>query len=237
MQRFLAILAILLVPSMLMAQDAADKASETPPPVVKPSRDFIMVNLAYSNWYNKPDSVKIKGFGYNFSTYLCYDFPIKKTNLSFAAGLGIHASVVYLDKQVMMLNDTAFATSGQVRFLSDTFGYKRYKFATTYIQAPFELRYFGNANNRNKGFKAAIGVQVGALLGGHTKAASSANGSRINYKTNTKRYLSPWNFAATARMGWGNFSVYGSYNITNVFRDGAGPVITPYSIGLCITGL
>lgn len=220
-----------------MAQDAADKANDTPPPVIKPSRDFIMVNLAYNNWMTKPDSVKVKGFGYAFSAYLCYDFPIKKTKLSFAAGLGINASVVYLDNQVLMNTDTAMATSGQVRFLPDKTDFKRYKFATTYLQAPFELRYFGNSNNRNKGFKAAIGVQVGALLGGHTKASSSANGSRVNYKTNTKRYLSPWNFAATARMGWGNFSVYGSYNITNVFRDGAGPTITPYSVGLCITGL
>ncbi len=62
-------------------------------------------------------------------------------------------------------------------------------------------------------------------------------GANIKDKEATKRYLTPWNFAGTARVGWGNFSVYGTYNLTNVFKDGAGPALTPYSVGICFTGL
>lgn len=241
MQRIFAILAFLLVPSMLLAQDAAaDKKDNGPAPIVKPSRDFIMIDFLYNGWMVKQDTSmtmpKTKSFGYKFNAYLCYDFPIKKTKLSFAAGIGISASVMYLDNQVLRNTDTGLV-GNQLRFMPDTADFKRYKFATTYLQAPFELRFFGNSNNRNKGFKAAIGVEVGTHIGSHTKAVTSANGTIVKYKTNTKRYISPWNFAATARMGWGNFSIYGSYNLTNVFKDQAGPVITPYSIGLCITGL
>jgi|SRR5579872_6954540 len=241
MQRILAFLTCLLIPgSILLAQDTAPEkmnSNATPPAIVKPARDFVMLDFVYNNWLTKPDTVKVKGFGYGFNASLCYDFPIKKTKLSFAAGLGVNTSVVYLNQQVMANTDTASATANQVRFIPDTAHFKRYKFVTTYLTAPFELRYFGNSNNRNKGFKAAIGMDIGTLLGAHTKATTSINGTNVKYKIDTKRYVTPWNFAATARVGWGNFSLFGSYNLTNVFKENAGPPITPFSVGLCLTGL
>lgn len=237
MRKLLALLALLLIPScFLFAQDIAPNSTNSTPAIVKPSRDFLMLQFNYNNWMTKPDSVKTKGIGYGFNAYLCYDFPIKKSHLSFAAGLGISTSVVYLDQQTMSLNDTGAAATA-VRFNADTMDYKRYKFVTTYLQAPFELRYYSNLQNRNKGFKAAIGLQVGTLLGAHTKGTRSVDGIIVKEKVDTKRYVSPWNFAATARVGYGNFSLFGSYNLTNVFRENQGPTITPFSVGLCITGL
>lgn len=239
MRRILALLAFLLIPSsLLLAQDATDKmnSNATPHPIIKPSRDFLMIDLAYNNWMKKPDSVKTKTVGYAFNVFLCYDFPIKKTKLSFAAGLGISASVVYLNQQVIANRDTGIL-GAQARFIPDTNHYKRYKFATTYLTAPFELRFFSNSLNRNKGFKAAIGMQIGTLLGAHTKGLRSVSGTNIKEKVDTKRYVSAWDFAATARVGWGNFSLFGSYNLTTVFKENAGPPITPISVGICITGL
>src|SRR5580698_2583979 len=104
MRRVLALLAFLLISSsVLLAQDVStDKMNSNaiiPPAIIKPSRDFLMIQLNYKNWLQKPDSVKTKPFGYGINTYLCYDFPIKKSKLSFAAGLGISVSVVYLDLQ------------------------------------------------------------------------------------------------------------------------------------------
>ena len=237
MRKILVLLTFLLIPSsILLAQDAGEKvnANAAPPPIIKPARDFLMVQLTYNNWIKKPDSVKTKTFNYGFNGFLCYDFPIKKSKLSFATGVGVSVSVVYLNQ--MVISDTGIVLAA-ARFLPDTKEYKRYKFVTTYFSAPFELRYFGNSFNRNKGFKAAIGMEVGTLLGAHTKGLYSIGGTNVKDKTDTKRFLSPWNFAATARVGWGNFSVFASYNLSNVFKDAAGPPITPASVGICLTGL
>jgi hypothetical protein len=237
MQKSIALLAFLLISfSSLFAQDATVNSNATPPPIVKPARDFLMLQFAYNTWIQKPDSVKIMSFNYVFNGYLCYDFPIKKSHFSFATGLGINANVVYLNSQLLAVSDTGLKAA-TARFIPDTANYKRYKFVTTYLQAPFELRYFGNNDNRNKGFKAALGLQVGTLLGAHTKGLRAVEGTNVKDKVSTKRYLSTWNFAATARIGWGNFSVFGSYNITPVFKDAAGPPITPVAVGICLTGL
>ncbi len=236
MQRFLAIIALVfLSASQLMAQDKTT-TTDAPRPISKPSRDFVLLQFGYTSWTVRPDSVDPKPFAYTFNGYLCYDFPIKKTHFSFATGVGIGTTTVYMDKQQLALSDTG-VKGADATFITDTANYKRYKFNTAYLQAPFELRYFSNIDNRNKGFKAAIGLQVGTLLGAHTKALRSVEGANIKDKMNTKRYISPWNFAATARIGWGNFSVFGSYNITPVFKDKAGPPITPMTIGICLSGL
>ena len=185
----------------------------------------------------KPDSVKTKAIGYVFNLYLAYNFPIKKTRLSFATGIGINSNVVYLKNQILSRNDTGILGTA-AHIYDDTDGvYKRYKVNTVYLQAPFELRYYGNTGNHNKGFKAAIGVQVGALLGAHTKGITSVGGSLFKEKVAGKKFISPWNFAATARIGYGHISLFGSYNITNVFRDANGPELTPFSMGICLSGL
>ena len=230
----LLLILVFLPLSFIFAQkdSLSSRYSNLPPAIVKPSRDFLMVELGYNNWITKPDSIKTKSIGYVFKTYLCYDFPIKKTKFSFATGLGVDVNVVYLDNQVIANNDTVSAAH-----IVASSEYKRYKFVTTYLQAPFELRYFSNPHNRNNGWKAALGIEVGTLLGAHTKGLRSVGGTNIKDKENTKRYLSPWNFAGTARVGYGNFTLFASYNFTNVFKDANGPVVTPMSVGLCLTGL
>ena len=237
MMKRVAILAVLILQSsLLFAQDLDKSSINSTPAIVKPARDFLMVNFGYNGWASKPDTVKLKSFGYNFSAALCYDFPINKSHLSFAPGLGISTNVVYLDGQVLPFTDTG-ALASSAHFLPDTSHYKRYKFVTTYLQAPFELRYFGNKQNRNQGFKAAIGIDVGLLLGSHTKGILPVNGVDVNIKQASKEYQNIWNMAAHVRVGWGHITLFGSYNVTTLFKQNEGPKITPFSVGLSLTGL
>jgi hypothetical protein len=199
-----------------------------------PSRDYIMIQIGYDTWNSVPDSVKIGGFGRAFNAYICYDFPIQKSNFSFAAGVGIGTSNIYLKNQTVLLTDTV----GYIQFLPENVNYKKYKLTTAYVEAPFELRYFSDKENRNKGVKAALGLRVGALVSSHTKSKQTLNSKPIVEKVNTKRYLDTWRYAATARIGYGNFSLYGAYQINSLFRSGSGPEsIRPLQIGLCISGL
>ena len=208
-----------------------------PPPTMRPARDFVMLAATYNQWLSKPDSVKTRGFNYGFSGFFCYDFPIKTSNFSFATGIGVNVAAMYLNQQQIVVNDTSSVTGTQARFIADTAHFTRYKMVTSYLQAPFELRYFGDKNNRNKGFKAALGLQIGTLMGAHTKGVTSASGTEVTEKLNSKRFLSPWQFSATARVGWGNFSLFASYNLSTLYKENEGPAVTPASAGICITGL
>lgn len=241
MRKSLTLLAIALIAAAApsLAQTTATTMSSTAgniPETAKPARDNIMIQLTYEGWSKVPDTVKVGGFGRGFNAYLMYDFPIKKSNFSFAAGIGIGTSNIYFKDQQLSFTDTGALGKG-VRFLPESLDYKKYKLTMAYLEAPFELRYFGNTLNRNKGFKAAIGLRVGTLIGAHTKDRRSVDGTRVVDKLSTKRFLESWRYAGTLRLGYGNFTLFGSYNLNTLFKEGNGPGVVPYSIGLCITGL
>lgn len=203
--------------------------------VEKPAQDHLMLQFTYENWTNVPDSIKVGGLSRGFNGYLCYDFPIQNSNFSFAAGIGVGTSNIFIQNQELILTDTG-ADAG-VRFVPESRDFKKYKLTTAYLEAPFEIRFFGNKLNRNKGFKAALGFRVGTLVGAHTKSKYSIGGSKVNEKFNTRRFMETWRFAGTVRVGYGNFSLFGSYNLGPLFKENSGPQVTPYSVGICISGL
>lgn len=200
----------------------------------KPSRDNAMIQFGYEGWSNLPDSIKTTGVGRFMNLYLTYDFPIQKSNFSFAAGVGVGASNIYLKDQQMILNDTM----AYVRFVPETVSYKKYKFSTNYLEAPFEFRYFSDMKDRNKGIKAAFGLKIGMLIGTHTKGRYDVNRKPVIEKVSTKRYVDSYRYTAFARLGYGNFTLYGGYSLNNLFKTNLGPEnIKPFQIGLCISGL
>ncbi len=213
---------------------AQEKTAAGAPQVRKPSRDFVMLQFTYDNWANKPDSVKVGGFGRGFNAYLCYDFPIKTSHFSFAIGAGIGTSSIFFNDQQLVLTD-----SGQTaaKFVEERHDYNKFKLLLAYAEAPLELRYFANKENRNRGFKMAVGARIGGLIEAHTKGKRTENGSKLTEKVASKDFLENLRLSGTVRIGWGNLSAFGAYNFNSVFKVGAGPQVTPYSIGICLTGL
>lgn len=198
-----------------------------------PSRDFFMLQIHYDNWAQKPDSIKF-GANRGFNIYFMYDFPIGTSNFSFAPGLGVGTYNYYLKNRRAVME----AGNEQIEFqATDTNVYSKSKLALSYIEAPFELRYFANKLDRNKGFKAGIGLKVGYMINAHSKDRLKVNGLTITQKTLTKQYMNQWNFSPTLRLGWGNFSIYGQYNISTAFKSNAGPEVFPWSIGIALSGL
>ena len=111
-----------------------------------------------------------------------------------------------------------------------------------FLEIPLEFRYTANPDNDRKSLKFAIGVKAGTLLNAHTKGKNleNKNGNAISShtaKVTDKSFFNTTRFAATARIGYGNFSLFGSYQINNLFKDGVAPEIKPFQIGLCLSGL
>ena len=80
------------------------------------------------------------------------------------------------------------------------------------------------------------------MLNAHTKAKGlkTSGGSVINSKTvkeSTKNYFNTTRLAATARLGYGNFSLFGAYDLTSLFKDGVAPDIKGFQVGLTFSGL
>lgn len=205
------------------------------------SNDHFLVQVGYTNWQGAPDSIKTGGFPRTFNAYFMMDFPFKTNpHWSVAIGAGIATDNIYFDKGSVEI--TGLTPNLVFRNLADTNHFKKYKLATAYAEAPIELRFSSKPDDSRRSVKVALGVKAGLLLNAHTKGRilESATGTVINdYKEKlfNKRYFNKQRIAATARLGFGHFSLFGSYQLNPLFREGLAATIRPFTVGLTLSGL
>lgn len=221
-------------------------AQENPAPKKKAidmsnrANDHFLLQFGYTSWAGKPDSINTKGLSKSINVYFMFDFPFKTNpKLSMAFGPGISSDHILFSKTHVGIKDPT--NTIQFKNQADTNHFKKTKLLTAYLEAPIELRYSANPET-GKGFKAAIGVKIGTLLDAHTRNTKfeDKNGNLLNdyvMKESSKRFLNKNRISAQARFGYGHFTLYGSYQLTTLFRDGAGPQVRPFSIGITLSGL
>ncbi|MBD0332754.1 MAG: PorT family protein [Chitinophagaceae bacterium] len=225
----------------VLAQDTTTH-KRTPPNVTLPrSNDHFMLQLGYLVWQGAPDSINKGGIPRSFNAYFMFDFPFK-TNPHFSAaiGAGVATDNMYFDKTNVDIKDN----TPTVVFdnVSDTTHFKKYKLATAYLEAPVELRFSSNPDDSRKSVKVALGAKVGVLVNAHVKGKTlqnKNNGTIVDYtlKENSKHFFNKNRLSVTGRIGYGHFSLFSSYALTPLFKEGVAAEIRPMTIGLTISGL
>ena len=205
------------------------------------SGDHIMLQYGADTWTGTNDSVSPKGFSRFFNAYIMLDKPFRgDPRYSVGLGAGIGSSNMFFKNTYVDLK--SLASKLPFQRVDTTNHFKKFKVTTIFLEAPVELRFSAKPDHSNSSFKIALGVKVGTLLKAYTKGKTllDKNGNTINNyieKESDKRFFNGTKLAATARVGYGIFSLYGAYQITSVLKDGTGPNVKPYSIGLAISGL
>jgi hypothetical protein len=205
------------------------------------SGDHFMIQLGYTTWNGKPDSIKTGGFPRSVNVYLMMDFPFKTNpRWSAAIGGGIGTDNMFFEKMNVGIKETT--NTLQFKNVKDTNYFKKYKLATAYLEAPVELRFSSNPNDPKKSIKFAVGAKVGMLLSAHVKGKElmSRGGSTVNdykMKEYSKAFFNKNRLAATARLGYSSFTLFGSYAVTPMFKEGLAPDIRPITVGITLSGL
>ncbi len=203
--------------------------------------DHFMFQYGLDTWLgSKPDSIKTKGFSRHFNFYVLFDKPLKQNKkYSIAYGLGIGSSNIILDHRYAKV----WANSSSLPFDSTT-RFNKSKLTTIYVEAPVEFRYYSNPENPNKSWKMAVGVKVGTILKAYFKGkdlqdqnGASIYGPTYIKKEYDKKFFNSTLVTASARVGYGAFSLHADYQITSVLKPGFGPDMHTLSIGLSISGL
>ncbi len=239
MKKLSAIFVCTLFVSALSAQDAPTKKKEKND-LSNRANDHIMLQLGYTTWAGKPDTLNTSGLSKSINGYFMFDFPFKTNpNLSMAFGPGIGSDhILFTQTNIGIKESTSF-----LRFTNvpDTNHFKKTKLATVYFEAPIEFRYSAKPLT-GKGFKAAIGVKVGTLINAHTRNTKfqTSGGTSLGdfvVKEQGKDFFNKTRVSAIARVGYGHLSAFANYQFTPVFKDGLGPQVRPFSIGIALSGL
>ncbi len=173
--------------------------------------------------------------------YFMLDKPFRSSpKFSLGIGVGIGTSNITFKKAIVDLK----AAGALLPFSAadSTNHFKKYKLSTGYVEVPLEFRYSSKPLEPNKSFKIALGAKIGTIINAHTKGKTlqdKNNNTLNNYtlKESSKRLINGTRFMGTARVGYGIISLFVAYQLSNVLKDGAGPNMHLYQVGITLSGL
>jgi hypothetical protein len=244
MKKLLVVALILFVGHAALAQDTTGTAKKKALTLNLANRpnDHFMIEFGYDGWAGTPDTIQTSGFSRSFAFYFMMDFPFKTDpHWSVGAGLGVGASNIFFDKQEVKV-EVDNPTLAFPNTVSAPFHFKKYKLVTTYLEIPLELRYAFNPENTNQSWKIALGVKPGIMLNAYTKGKDVLNtaGQLVQSsieKESSKQFFNTTRLVGTVRVSYGFIGVFGQLQLTGLIKNGLGPTINPYSVGIVLSGL
>ncbi len=234
---------VLLVLASVSVFTLSAQTKKKMPGFTSQTGDHFMLQLTSDHWMGTPDSIKshMKGLARGLNVYVMLDQRFKgNPKLSVAFGLGVGTSNMYFKN--MSIDVKAKTNKLPFNNLDTLSRFKKYKLTTAFLEVPIEFRFTSDPDNDSKAIKAAVGFKVGTIINVHTKGKNlqDAAGRVINSytaKETGRGFFNSTRIAATARVGYGNFSVAASYQLNNIFKDGVAADVKLFQIGLCISGL
>lgn len=109
--------------------------------------------------------------------------------------------------------------------------FRKSKLSTVYLTAPLLFEFQIPDNRGEDRLFVAGGVIGGLKLGEHTKNKIGDEKS----KDKGDHGVAPLRWGYTARVGFDDFGIYGTYYNTKLFEDGVGPAATPVTIGVVLS--
>lgn len=232
---------ILIVASLFMfstmsfAQDNEAPAEEEQIKTKMQPRDRFMFNLTFENLFHKENNgFKTRWSSRGAAMYYMHDIPIKKSRVSIAPGIGFSHVSYYHNSQIA--EDSTGTSFNPIPNFKDNDDFKQRKLAVNYLDIPLELRFFSKPNKKGNLFKVAVGFRASLKLTAVSKENNKVNGYYKKIKTKGYQDVALFRGGPTLRIGYAGFNIFAFYSITELFNDN-GPAMTPFSIGLSITGL
>lgn len=150
-------------------------------------------------------------------------------HIGLVTGLGLNWNNYRFDGN----NNILKGTNGIIEELDPGVMLEKSKLATIYLNLPLLLEVQIPADNSHLNIAAG---PIGAVkLGSHSKMVYQ-DGQKI--KSNGDFSLNMLRYGATARVGFSNFQLYGTYYMTPLFQTGKGPAgndLYPFEIGVAFT--
>jgi hypothetical protein len=156
--------------------------------------------------------------------------PLYKKYVTLVTGLGLEWNNYYFRK-----NFTLVPGVDSVVGVYNSTDYIKNKLTTNFINVPLLLE-FNTSDNPSKSLHLAAGLVGGYLYRAHTKQKFEEGGETHRRKQSDSFNLSSFRYSATVRLGYGKFNIFANYALSEMFREGSGPEIHPYSVGISLNG-
>ena len=162
--------------------------------------------------------------------FLEQNFNLWGNHLGLVTGLGLEYVNYRFDDDVLLTGKEKTISSIPPQ---EGFRYDKSKLVVNYLNLPLILEYQTNRFSKSNSFHIGAGVIGGLRIGSHSKNVYDDGNDEKN-KVRDDFHLNPLKLESTVHIGWGIVNLYGNYSLTSLFRDGRGPELYPFSVGLTL---
>ena len=157
-------------------------------------------------------------------------FPIIKDYLGITTGLGIQWNRFALkgNYDITATNDTIFGVE------NTSVQYSKNVLSSTYLQAPLLLQINTN-KNPSESWTIAAGIVGGIRIGGLHKTKWEVDGNQSKDKTKDDFNFNPFSASLMGLVGYGNWNLYMTYNLTDVFNEGSALSLRGVNAGILLS--
>lgn len=184
-----------------------------------------VLEFGFNRDLSAPDDFSLGFFGSRtVNIYYQYDIRILNSSFSFVPGIGLSLERFKFgneytldydanDLESIVMIAPANASVPDIR---------KSQLITNYIDVPLEIKYSTKPDDPARSFKISVGGRVGYMYDSFTKLKYKEDGEVKKLKNKEDFNLNKFRYGLTARIGIGNFSLFGYYNLTPLFEEGKG---------------
>ncbi len=195
-------------------------------------KDFSLSRTA-SEQYMDLNTGKSWNMNINFAQY---SLNLYNEKIGLVTGLGIEWNYYRFDNDNSIQENP---TTGEIEevdlsVLQPTWNIEKSKLSTTYATMPLLLE-FHTSSYQHSGIVFAAGAIGGLKLGSNTKIVYKEGSDKNKDKTKDDYNLAPFRYGLHARIGVGDWLIYGTYYLTPMFEKDKGPELYPISVGFAVS--
>jgi outer membrane protein with beta-barrel domain len=159
-------------------------------------------------------------------------FNLINNRIGLVTGIGVTFNNYKFDNNITLVPDSTALTY----FVDTVNDFSKNKLTASYLTIPLLLEFQIPTGNNSKPVHFNAGVVGSLKLGSHTKQVYERNNKEYKDKVKEDFHLSPLRYGIHSSIGYGSFTIYGSYSMTTLFEKGEGPELYPFTIGIIIGG-
>lgn len=153
---------------------------------------------------------------------------LARNRLALVTGLGVSWNNYYFVRDIILVH----GQEELEHYVDDANNFSRNKLTVSHLNVPLMLEFQSPMGYGPGAFHLSAGLNVGLRLRSHIKQVYDLNGDKTKDKDFDDFYLNPFRYDATARIGWGRLNLFASYALNSMFREGKGPELVPFTIGI-----
>lgn len=170
------------------------------------------------------DNFKLRAINQGFGTYITYNFKMGESKHTVSLGLGVSSHNYYI-------KDAWLKAPYDENIVFTEASVNKSKINFNYFDIPMEL----NFRIADK-FKISFGAKVGFLMTSKSKVIGNVYGDdhKWEIRYGSLNAVESVVYSVFARMGYRCVNLFVGYQLKGSFKEGRGPEILPFSIGIGI---